>query len=90
MTDDEIDDLVSLVADHFGLYGRLLNTETDLTRDLEADDIDRREVLLTIEELFEIRFSSEEMTSLSRLGSIIESIDAGRSPEHLNRSGDHE
>jgi len=59
MTDDEIDDLVSLVADHFGLYGRLLNTDTDLTRDLEADDIDRREVLLTIEELFEIRFSDE-------------------------------
>lgn len=43
MTDGEFDELVSIVADHFGLYGRLLTPETNLTTDLEADDIDRRE-----------------------------------------------
>ena len=87
MTDDEIDDLVSLVADHFGLYGRLLNIETDLTNDLGADDIDRREVLITIEELFEIRFPEPEMSTLSRLGSIINVIDKVRSQQRSERKG---
>lgn len=79
MTEDEIDDLVSLVADHFGLYGRLLTFDTDLRRDLEADDIDRREVLLTIEELFQIRFQENEMRDLSRFAEIIEAIERVRS-----------
>jgi len=66
--------IIELVADHFGLYGRQLSSQTDLVTDLEADDIDRRELLVTAEELFGIRLTDSQMNTIRTIQDLIDAI----------------
>lgn len=44
--------IVTVVGDHYGRYGRSLDPSIDLKHDLEGDDVDYLEVVMTLEELF--------------------------------------
>jgi acyl carrier protein len=45
-----------VIGDHYGVPARSLSRDTHLAGDLGADEIDSREVLMTLEELFEVYF----------------------------------
>jgi len=59
--------VVTIVGDHYGLYGRILPLETDLSADLGSDDLDRLEVIMTVEELFDVRFDARSWASARTL-----------------------
>lgn len=75
MNDAEYDELVSIIADHFGLYGYLLVADTDITEDLGADAIDKQELVLTVEEYFDVRLSPEEIARIGSVASIAAAVD---------------
>jgi acyl carrier protein len=70
LSDAERADLLVLIADHFGVLASSLASVESLTADLGADDIDRRELLITIEELLGIRFPPGEMARLDTIRGI--------------------
>ena len=50
------DAVLKVIGDHYGVPARSLSRDTHLARDLGADEIDTREVLMTLEELFKVYF----------------------------------
>lgn len=53
------DAVLKVIGDHYGVPARSLSRDTHLARDLGADEIDTREVLMTLEELFEVYFDPD-------------------------------
>jgi acyl carrier protein len=69
--------VMTVVGDHYGLYGRILAPGTDLVSDLGSDDIDIAEVLMTMEELFSLRFDPPESASVRTVGNIVSIVEKG-------------
>jgi acyl carrier protein len=46
------DVVMTVVGDHFGYYGLSLDTKLRFREDLQADDMDIRELLMTLDEIF--------------------------------------
>ena len=62
----------TVIGDQFRLYGRVLPEETDLITDLgSVDDIEVLEVLMTMEELFNLRFDPEVTNSIRTVGDVV-------------------
>ena len=62
----------TVIGDQYRLYGRVLPEETDLLAGLGAvDDIEIHEVLMTMEELFDVRFGREVIGSIRTVGDVI-------------------
>jgi acyl carrier protein len=68
--------VVTIIGDHYGLYGRGLSPDIDLADHLGSDDVDKGEVLMTIEELFDVRFDHATRAAVRTVGDIIELVDA--------------
>lgn len=71
MLGDAREAVVTVIGDHYGLYGRMLPPETTLVEDLGSDDIDKLEVLMTVEELFGLRFDEASRTAIRTVGDVI-------------------
>lgn len=69
---DVRDAVVTIIGDHYGLYGRILPMSTDLVDDLESDFIDKLEVLMTMEELFGVYFTSADRAAVKTVGDVVE------------------
>lgn len=64
--------VMTVIGDQFRLYGRVLPPTTDLVADLGSeDDIELLEVLMTMEELFQIRFAPRVGTSIRTVADIV-------------------
>jgi acyl carrier protein len=64
--------VMTVIGDQFRLYGRVLPPETDLVNDLGAvDDLEVLEVLMTMEELFDIRFDPDATRSIRSVGDVV-------------------
>jgi acyl carrier protein len=64
--------VMTIIGDQFRLYGRVLPPETDLFTDLGAvDDLEVIEVLMTMEELFDIRFDPNTTRSIKTIGDVV-------------------
>lgn len=64
--------VMTVIGDQFRLYGRVLPPETDLVTDLGAvDDLEVLEVLMTMEELFDIRFDPDATRSIRTVGDVV-------------------
>jgi acyl carrier protein len=62
----------TVIGDQFRLYGRVLPEETDLIADLgSVDDIEVLEVLMTMEELFDLRFDTAVTNSIRTVGDVV-------------------
>jgi acyl carrier protein len=75
----------TVIGDQFRLYGRVLPEETDLIADLgSVDDIEVLEVLMTMEELFNLRFDPEVTNSIRTVGDVVTLVE--RELEDLQRN----
>lgn len=67
----------TVVGDHYGLYGRSLQLDLDLVNDLGSDDIDKVEVMMTLEELFGCRFGATlDPNAVSTVGDLVSLVEA--------------
>jgi acyl carrier protein len=60
-----------IVGDHFGIPGAILTLETHIANDLGADEIDRLELIMTVEELFEIRIPEVKLPTIVQIRDIV-------------------
>jgi acyl carrier protein len=66
----------TVIGDQYRLYGRVLPDETDLFADLGAvDSIEVTEVLMTMEELFELRFTPDATRTIRTAGDVVELVE---------------
>ena len=65
------DTIKSLIADHFGKQIGEINEGTNLNEDLEADDLHRLELVMTLEEEFGQRIPDEDAARLDTVGDVI-------------------
>lgn len=63
-----------IIADHLGLIISELHLEDDLVRDLGADDLDQKELIMTVEERFNIRIAETEFDCIKSVKDIIEVV----------------
>lgn len=67
--------VAATVGDYYGLYGRFLPLDTDLGVDLGSDDFDRLEVIMTVEELFDVRFDAAARNSIRILRDLVARVE---------------
>lgn len=73
--------VMKIVGDHLGVPGSTLNLEMNIIDDLGADAFDQLELIMTVEELFEIKIPDEELPKIHRIGDIVTAIKGARSTD---------
>lgn len=68
-----------IVGDHFGIPPFRLNLETDILKDLGADELDRRELIITVEEHCGVKISDDVSSNIERIMDIIEAVEIASS-----------
>lgn len=63
--------VLKIIADHLGLTVSELHLEANLFKDLGADDLDQKELMMTIEERFGIHLKQAELSRIRRISDII-------------------
>ena len=67
-----IEDVVRrIVGDHFGVQGATLGLNTHIRDDLGADSLDFLELIMTVEELFQVRIPEADTARIERIGDIV-------------------
>lgn len=61
--------IIKMIKDHLGI-DKELNDETTLDSDLEADSLDRVELVMAIEEDFNIHVTDDEMEGIRTIGEL--------------------
>lgn len=70
--------VMTVIGDQFRLYGRVLPLTTDLYADLGSqDDMEKMEVLMTMEELFSLRFDPNVSKSVRTVGDVVSLVEEG-------------
>jgi acyl carrier protein len=72
--------VLKVVGDHYGLYGRVLVDDLELEADLGSDRLDKLEVLMTMEELFDIYFSECVPEAVVTVGDLIHAVEDALGP----------
>lgn len=68
------EDVMKAVGDHLGIPQFRLSLQTDLMDDLGADLLDIRELIITIEELFEMKIPDKDLSYIKRIEDIVKAI----------------
>ena len=72
-----IDDGCTLVAKHFGIDLEFVTSETHFTNDLEADLLDRVELMLAIESKFAgVEITDDDVEQIQVVGDLIRRLNA--------------
>ena len=72
-----IDDVCTLVAKHFGVDLEFVTSETHFTNDLEADLLDRIELMLAIEAKFAgVEITDDDVERIQVVGDLIRHLNA--------------
>ena len=66
----------SLIAEHLEVEIPRVSDETDLFSDLGADWLDRLELMIAIEERFNVEFADDDVEKLLAVGDLIRFIEA--------------
>lgn len=66
--------VMKMIAGHLGRAVSELHPEDHLFDDLGADDLDQKEIIITIEEKFQIRLENEESKGMERISDIVDII----------------
>ncbi len=70
------DKVKEIIVEQLGVDGDDIKTDTSLTKDLEADSLDAVEIIMAIEEEFDIEVPDEEAENFANIGDIIKFIEA--------------
>ena len=72
---DHIEDtLRRIVGDHLGIPGVALPLNAQIEEDLGGDSMDRMELIMTVEEHFEIRISKDEYAGIQRISDLVAKV----------------
>jgi hypothetical protein len=78
--------VMTVIGDQFRLYGRVLPLSTDLAADLGSeDDLEKLEVLMTMEELFSLRFDPNVRMSVRTVGDVVTLVEEGLALQEISR-----
>ena len=78
MADDDMDirsKVISLVAERMGVDADQITDETHFVNDLQSDSLDMAELVIDLEEAFDINISDEEAQQIETVGQAIEYIE---------------
>lgn len=70
--------VAELLADQLGIDESTIKPESKVIDDLKADSLDVVELLMTLEEEFDIAVSEEEASKLSTVADIVKIIDSNK------------
>lgn len=65
----------SILAEQFDVEEEKITTETDLQEDLGADSLDVVDLLMSIEDEFEVEVPDEEIENIKTVGSLVSYIE---------------
>lgn len=72
MTFDKVRDII---VDQLGVETSEITDETHLMKDLEADSLDAVEIIMAIEEEFDIEVPDEDAEKFQRVGDIVKHVE---------------
>ena len=64
-----------LIVEQLGVEESAVNLETSLMKDLEADSLDAVEIIMALEDEFEISIADEDAENFKNIGDIVKYID---------------
>lgn len=72
---NDVEEMVlEIIGDHFGLPAPSLSTDMHIMNDCGADWFDQMELIMTVEELFNIKIPEDRTAKVEKISDIIESI----------------
>lgn len=69
------EEIRKIVAENLGVEEKEIKMETSFKKDLEADSLDLFEMVMALEEKYEIEIPSEDLEQLSNIGDVISYIE---------------
>lgn len=69
------DKVKEIIIDQLDVDGSTITPETSLTKDLEADSLDAVEIIMAIEDEYEIEVPDEEAEKFANIGDIVHFIE---------------
>lgn len=70
------EELRAIVAENLGVEESELTMETSFREDLEADSLDLFEMVMAVEEKYDVEIPSEELENLNTIADVIRYIEA--------------
>ena len=70
------EELRAIVAENRGVEESELTMETSFREDLEADSLDLFEMVMAVEEKYDVEIPSEELENLNTIADVIKYIEA--------------
>ena len=70
------EELRAIVAENLGVEESELTMETSFREDLEADSLDMFEMVMAVEEKYDVEIPSEELENLNTIADVIKYIEA--------------
>ena len=64
--------LIALIEEKLNVEGKTITAESRFKEDLEADSLDLFELVMALEETYEIEIPSEQLESFTTVGSVAE------------------
>ncbi len=64
-----------IIIEQLGVEGEQISMETHLMKDLEADSLDAVEIIMAIEDEFEIEIPDEDAEKFQSVGDIVKYVD---------------
>ena len=72
---DSIDKIAQVLAEQLGVDKSTITKDSKIVEDLGADSLDVVELLMTLEDAYNVKVSDEEATGLSTVGDIAALLD---------------
>ncbi|PHS32055.1 MAG: acyl carrier protein [Alkaliphilus sp.] len=73
----EFEKIVKIIGDHLGLDDvSKVKPETSLVKDLEADSLDAVEIIMSIEDEFDVEIPDEDAEQFNNIGDILNYVKA--------------
>lgn len=69
------DKIKTILAEQLDVDADTLTAETDIAKDLNADSLDVVEILMSIEDEFEVEIPDEEIENIKTIGDLVEYIE---------------
>lgn len=68
--------IIDIVADLFSVYDNSVGEETHLVYDLGADELDVADLIITVEDDFDIKIPDSEAATIETVGDLAKLVDA--------------
>lgn len=68
--------IIDIVADLFSVYDNSVDEETHLMYDLGADELDVADLIITVEDDFDIKIPDSEAATIETVGDLVKLVEA--------------